>query len=133
MIKSANSFLNGSSQLLKMARLGYFFGLLLKWILIFFFGVTLIGIGQFSQYNNSYNDYRQNAISTWVGGNQERQAIATGYINSCLKYKNTNELPLKSPITLSECAKQIDASELLIFIESNNVLHSLAWPLSIFD
>jgi len=136
MIESENSFLNDSSQLLKKARLGYFFGLLIKWLLVFLVTVLLVGMGQFAQYNNSYNDYQQKAISAWVGGNQERQAIATGYINNCVKSKmskNTNELPLKAPITLSDCAKQIDASELLISIEGNNVLHSLAWPLSLLD
>ena len=100
MIESANSFLNGSIQLLKTARLGYFFGSLIKWLLVILVAVLFVAIGQFAQYNNSYNDYRQKEISGWVGGNQERQTIATAFINGCVKYKNTNEPPLKAPLPL---------------------------------
>ncbi len=134
-MESLSEFFNGSSKSLRLSKIGCFVGSLIKWVLILFVAVTLIGIGQFAQYNHSYNDYRENAISEWVDGNDKRQAIATDYINSCLKSATTTdtELPIEKPVMLYGCAKEINAQELDNYIENMNIIHSLAWPLSLLN
>lgn len=104
------------------------------------FGVitlSLIGLGQLGQALKFSEDLRMHTINEWVGHSGEsRKEIAEKFISTCLTTQREPSTGSMSsvPFSIYECGESIGAFELVSAIrESDGVLKTPAWPLSIID
>lgn len=106
--------------------------------------------GEFSQILYSQKDLRDHAISSWLKENPQKDDLAKKFKEECLTGKKKDKEEYRNKIitdpkedsentplpisTIEKCANENNLRDIYIAIkETDKILHSAAWPLSILE
>ncbi|AIW17435.1 hypothetical protein VITU102760_24190 [Vibrio tubiashii] len=111
-----------------------------KSILIIFFIISALLLGQVSQYLQTLKDHQRHEISAWVDNHPEQASKAETFIELCLDSRLTSreesleESVLKEPMSLYDCGHTVNADQLVQHLKTTNAPWlTFAWPLSAFE
>jgi len=96
--------------------------------------VVGVAFGQFKQGLIAHSEVRDYLINEWSQGDVKREELASIFKRECIIGKPTQLNDLPSPvITIEECSKNNDTHQIVTMLHDNQVLKTIAWPLSIFN